>query len=155
MTTERLAEIKALRAGITPAPWVADMTSGALWHAASGGEIATINWDHQTGDHQPGGDLEFIADAPLMVDDLLAEVERLREQLAKVTRSSDLLDYLSDWVDGIDVLFRISQNPETWKREDSDRVVVDVRHWYNDRIDIHDTAESALARCRKENGDEK
>lgn len=78
MTPEREAEIRELRGKITPAPWHGSLTDGVIYQGESGGEICEINYDHQTGDHDPIGDLEFIADAPLMVDDLLAEIDHLR-----------------------------------------------------------------------------
>jgi hypothetical protein len=59
-----------------------------------------------------------------------------------------LLDYLADWVDGRDVLIRVSESPDSWARDDHMWAEVDVRHW----PDHHESLSAALRRVRQESG---
>ena len=75
---QRIEEIRNRLAEITPGPWEVEGGGGAcVWHLGSGDTICTVNFDHQTGEHQPGEDQEFIASAP-------SDIAFLLEQLASI-----------------------------------------------------------------------
>lgn len=86
MSPERRAEIQAAVDHTTPGPWEADTETTpnrGVWQAASGGTICWINWDHQAGDHQPGGDLAFIAGSRQWVPELLEDLDELEAEVAQ------------------------------------------------------------------------
>lgn len=60
--TLNAAEIRELALAATPGPWSADAGSVyTLGDTVLGGTIADVNFDQQTGDHQPHGDLQLLA----------------------------------------------------------------------------------------------
>lgn len=82
LSSSRLSEIRALREAISPTPWIVDARHGAIVYCSDdiGAQVANC---------QVGGDLtpleqqrntEFIAQAPTIIDQLLAENEQLRAQ---------------------------------------------------------------------------
>ena len=71
-------------------------------------------------------------------------IEAVLEHSAALEMRAALLDYIDDWVDGRDVLIRVSNSPDEWARDDHMWAEVDVRHW----PDQHETASAALRRTR-------
>lgn len=81
MDKHRLSAIKARMSAATPGPWVTDHEFGLVLRGASQGHvIATL--DHEDVRDTGGADLAFIAAAREDVEDLVAEVERLRDVIA-------------------------------------------------------------------------
>lgn len=74
---QRIEEIRNRLAEITPGPWEPETGGPCVWHLGSGDTICEVNFDHQTGEHQPGEDQEFIASAP-------SDIAFLLEQLASI-----------------------------------------------------------------------
>lgn len=74
---QRIEEVRNRLAEITPGPWMTEIGGTRVWHLSSGDTICEVNFDHQTGDHQPGEDQAFIANAP-------SDVAYLLEQLASI-----------------------------------------------------------------------
>ncbi len=78
---QRIEEIRNRLAGITPGPWEVETDDACVWHLGSGGTICTVNFDHQTGDHQPGEDQAFIANAPSDIGFLLDQLSSIPAQI--------------------------------------------------------------------------
>jgi len=76
-----IEEIRNRLANITPGPWVVETDGTRVWHRGSGGTICEVNFDHQTGDHQPGEDQAFIANAPSDIAFLLEQLASIRSQI--------------------------------------------------------------------------
>ncbi|WP_427110869.1 hypothetical protein [Lysinibacillus xylanilyticus] len=88
MNAEQLNAIKERVAKVTPGPWC---VGGAIdIHDACGEEVAAV-WDG-------GPDIEFIAHAREDVPALVAEVERLQQQLEK---ANGLLGWAHDVLDDV------------------------------------------------------
>lgn len=82
-----LAAVRARVAATTPGPWLSDPGDDGVWTMAencTGGTIAYINFDNQTGAHHPGEDAEFIAHAREDVPQLLSLIDRMGEALENI-----------------------------------------------------------------------
>lgn len=85
MTDERLAEVKARAEAATPGPWHhdrVDFDSGMTLYEIWGGKYREHGWLAHVEDNKPNAD--FISHARQDIPELLAEVERLREQVASL-----------------------------------------------------------------------
>lgn len=80
-TEQRIEEIRARLAEITPGPWAVETDGARVWHMGSGGTICEVNFDQQTGDHQPGEDQAFIANAPSDIAYLLEQLDSIPAQI--------------------------------------------------------------------------
>ncbi len=108
MDDARKAEIRARLDGLSkPLRWCPSLTGAMVRHVARNCDIDCPQHDHNgKSDECPGAfgryDGEFIAAAPNDVADLLAEVERLTAQIARVEGACDLLELSAehDLVDG-------------------------------------------------------
>ena len=78
---QRIEEIRNRLAEITPGPWMTEIGGTRVWHLGLGGTICTVNFDHQTGEHQPGEDQEFIANAPSDIAFLLDQLASIPAQI--------------------------------------------------------------------------
>ena len=76
-----MEEIRNRLADITPGPWEVETGGPCVWHLGSGDTICTVNFDHQTGEHQPGEDQEFIARAPSDIAFLLDQLSSIPSQI--------------------------------------------------------------------------
>jgi len=78
---QRIEGIRNRLAHITPGPWMTEIGGACVWHLGSGGTICEVNFDHQTGDHQPGEDQTFIANAPSDIAFLLDQLSSIPAQI--------------------------------------------------------------------------
>ena len=64
-----------------------EIGGACVWHLGSGDTICEVNFDHQTGEHQPGEDQEFIANAPSDIAFLLEQLASIPSQIAAAVRA--------------------------------------------------------------------
>jgi len=88
-----MEEIRNRLADITPGPWEVETGGPCVWHLGSGDTICTVNFDHQTGEHQPGEDQEFIASAPSDVAYLLDQLASIPSQI-KAAKDEALREFV-------------------------------------------------------------
>lgn len=103
MTDERLAEIRNRLSRVTPGRWLASFWAADdeadFLHVVAlklrDDDVATVGKGKQA-----EADADFIADTPTAITDLLAEVDRLREQVTAV-KACLTEDGHEDWCSGV------------------------------------------------------
>lgn len=115
MTPERLAELKALAEKATRGPWSVSWLRGALRQICRNVDPDCF-WCPDDGEDTASAltpdkhDAEFIAASRVAVPELIAEVERLRNQTDNVER-------IAAWLEKIDE-YGFKQLAESVRRED-------------------------------------